>query len=113
MRRAAQAANARARRPCHEMVSPEMNALKHALILSAAALITGCTVGPNYEEPRVAVPDQYGQTATTQPASTQPATAAAAPVEIPPAWWTTFNDETLNRLIIDARESNLDLRAAA
>jgi NodT family efflux transporter outer membrane factor (OMF) lipoprotein len=33
-------------------------------------------------------------------------------VAIPAAWWTTFNDETLNRLIADARESNLDLRIA-
>src|SRR5688500_19145392 len=92
-----------------------MNSIKTIVLLSAA-LITGCAVGPNYQEPQARVPDSYGQTATTQPASTQPATAAAtatAPVAIPAAWWTTFNDETLNRLIADARESNLDLRAAA
>src|SRR5687767_7766820 len=91
----------------------DMKSIKQAVILSAV-LITGCAVGPNYQEPQVRVPDSYGQTATTQPASTQPATVtAAAPVAIPAAWWTTFNDETLNRLIADARESNLDLRAAA
>ena len=84
-----------------------MNALKQTLVLSAV-LVTGCTVGPNYREPQVRVPDDYGHAATTQPASTTQPLA-----EIPSAWWTTFNDETLNRLIAEARESNLDLRAAA
>jgi outer membrane protein TolC len=65
-----------------------------------------CAVGPNYKEPQVQVPEQYGQSATTQPA-TQPAVA-----QTPAAWWTTFNDETLNRLIVEARQSNLDLRTA-
>ena len=80
-----------------------MTIMKHVLILSAA-LIAGCTVGPNYKEPQVAVPDQFGQ-ATTQPA-TQPV------ADIPNAWWTAFNDPVLNRLVVEAVQSNLDLRAA-
>jgi NodT family efflux transporter outer membrane factor (OMF) lipoprotein len=48
--------------------------------------------------------------ATTHPtAATQPITRAA-PITGP--WWETFNDPILNRLVDEARQSNLDLRAA-
>ena len=82
------------------------NTIRPFLFLSAV-LLTGCVVGPNYKEPQVQqVPAEYGQVASTQPA-TQPATQPIAA-----AWWTSFNDETLNRLIVEARQSNLDLRTA-
>src|SRR5688572_7139537 len=76
-----------------------MKTIKYASVLSAA-LLTGCTVGPNYQEPQVQVPDQFGQPPATQPA------------DIPAAWWTAFNDPVLDRLIDEARQSNLDLRTA-
>ncbi|MEA2707486.1 MAG: hypothetical protein QOF78_87 [Phycisphaerales bacterium] len=84
-----------------------MKSIKHIVILSAV-LVTGCTVGPNYKPPQVRVPDRF-----SEPAATQPTTLATTqPVASPAAWWTTFGDETLNRLIDEARRSNLDLRTA-
>jgi NodT family efflux transporter outer membrane factor (OMF) lipoprotein len=77
-----------------------MNSIKHIVVVSAL-LAGGCTVGPNYQEPQVQVPERYGQPPTTHPAAAMPA-----------AWWTTFNDPTLNRLIDEAWQSNLDLRTA-
>jgi outer membrane protein, multidrug efflux system len=86
-----------------------MKSIKYIAIVSAI-FVTGCTVGPNYKEPQVQqVPAEYGQLATTQPAATQP---AATTQPIAAAWWTSFNDDMLNRLILDARQSNLDLRTA-
>src|SRR6478672_11454039 len=84
-----------------------MKLIKPIAIVSAI-FITGCAVGPDYKEPQVQqVPAQYGQTPTTQ-ASTQPATTQP----IAKAWWTSFNDEMLNRLVAEARQANLDLRTA-
>ena len=77
-----------------------MKIRKHIVILAATAFLAGCTVGPSYEEPQVQMPQRYGQPPATQP------------VEIPVAWWTTFNDPVLDRLIDEARQSNLDLRTA-
>src|SRR5688572_14948498 len=64
-----------------------------------AVFIAGCTVGPNYKQPEAPVPANYGAAPATQPAADV-------------AWWTLFNDEALNRLVNDARQSNLDLRVA-
>ena len=63
--------------------------------------ITGCTVGPNYQRPDVAVSDHFG--ATTRPA-TQHVDFAR--------WWTNFNDPLLNSLIDRAVADNLDLKIA-
>jgi NodT family efflux transporter outer membrane factor (OMF) lipoprotein len=91
--------------------------------LAGAALLAGCTVGPNYKEPEMKVPGDYGNYATpaatvapaTQPApaaaATQPSTRPALPVTN--AWWNTFNDPMLDRLIEEAAAQSLPLRAAA
>jgi NodT family efflux transporter outer membrane factor (OMF) lipoprotein len=80
-----------------------------ALAVAASVALAGCTVGPNYKEPAVPVQTNFS-TATTQPAAaaTQPV-VAVDPAE---AWWTSFNDPTLNRLVDEAVRANLNLRAA-
>lgn len=60
----------------------------------------GCTVGPEYQAPQVAVPARFG-------AATQP----APPVDLA-HWWTTFNDPQLDSLVARAVEGNLDLKVA-
>jgi NodT family efflux transporter outer membrane factor (OMF) lipoprotein len=77
-------------------------------IVAAGLTLAGCTVGPNYRAPRVQVPDRY-TAASTQPSTTP---AATQPINASAAWWTTFNDPALDRLIDEARRSNLDLRTA-
>lgn len=73
------------------------------LALFAALLLSGCSaVGPDYEPPKIPVPQQWSETtAGTQPHAEQP-----------DKWWKTFNDPVLDKLISDAIASNLDLKLA-
>jgi NodT family efflux transporter outer membrane factor (OMF) lipoprotein len=81
-----------------------------SLIGAAAALVlVGCTVGPNYEDPKLNdIPPKFStDVATTQQATTQPADASSTI-----AWWTLFGDPGLDQVIAQARGSNLELREA-
>jgi multidrug efflux system outer membrane protein len=69
-----------------------------------AALLTGCTVGPNYQRPTVATPASF-----------------RAPTPLPPnesssladlKWWEVFSDERLQDLERTALAQNYDLRDA-
>ena len=65
-----------------------------------AALLCGCTLGPDYAPPHPGAPLAY-----------VPATVAiAAPVRS--AWWQLYHDPALNRLVDDAVAANTDLRVA-
>jgi multidrug efflux system outer membrane protein len=71
-----------------------------------ALLLAGCTVGPNYKRPTVAVPDGYRGAAASA--------AAAADTSLADAKWPeAFPDETLKQLISTALEHNFDLALAA
>ncbi|WP_343829807.1 efflux transporter outer membrane subunit [Brevundimonas olei] len=61
-------------------------------------LLAACMAGPNYSEPTLATPAAFSHGEPTG----QPA----------PAWWRTFHDPMLDRLVDEARASNLDLRQA-
>jgi NodT family efflux transporter outer membrane factor (OMF) lipoprotein len=70
-----------------------------------SGLTGGClSVGPDYEEPVVALPDAWQQKAT--------ADLQDGPSNLE-RWWARFNDPILNELIAKARRNNLDLRTAA
>ena len=81
--------------------------MKHWLVLLSATLLTsGCTVGPNYKRPIVAVPSSYRGMVPEQNAQTQ-----AAPLG-DQKWWDIFQDEQLRALIRTALAQNFDLRIA-
>ena len=63
----------------------------------------GCKVGPNYQQPQVAVPAAYheGLSAGTN----------QAPQELA-QWWRIFHDRELDRLIEEATVANHDVRIA-
>lgn len=71
-------------------------------ILCGSALLTACTVGPDYRRPDIAVPAQWSSAANA---------LQTAPYRAD--WWKTFNDPELDRLIAEAAASNLDLQQAA
>ena len=75
------------------------------LVAIALLLLTGCTVGPTYQRPAVAVPGEYRGLA---PDADKQAAAFAEE-----KWWTVFQDEELQKLIRTALEQNYDLRIAA
>jgi multidrug efflux system outer membrane protein len=66
------------------------------------AIMSGCAVGPDYRAPHPEVPQQWS--------TAIPQTAGAK--QTPIAWWKTYNDPILNRLIVDAANSNLSLQQA-
>ena len=65
-------------------------------------LLAGCTVGPDYQKPDVAVPQAYRGLEG----------APTAPQMDLSAWWTSFQDPELESLIARALKSNLDLMTA-
>ena len=75
-----------------------------ALLTSLAVLLTGCTVGPNYRRPAVAIPAAFRAPAPLPPAQ------AASLADL--KWFEVFEDEELQGLIRTALEKNYDLRDA-
>lgn len=67
-----------------------------------AAALGGCTVGPRYHPPAVAVPAGWSR---IQAKAALDARALAQ-------WWTTFGDPVLARLVARAVAGNLDVRQA-
>lgn len=70
--------------------------------LAAVLLLSACAVGPRYEAPKT-------EPAVLPPAAAQPA-FSGQPFEA--AWWTAFEDPTLDELERRALAGNLDLRVA-
>ncbi|WNV06288.1 efflux transporter outer membrane subunit [Candidatus Methylospira mobilis] len=74
-----------------------MNTKLATLLLTA--LLSGCTVGPDYTPPTSQLPEHWIESAGFRktPGSSS-------------EWWKKFNDPTLNRLIREAILNNLDLK---
>jgi multidrug efflux system outer membrane protein len=85
--------------------------MKHPLIhstllLIAASLLVGCTVGPNYRKPVVPVPNAY----YGRDDNPQDQAQAASFADLP--WWQVFQDSVLQDLIRRALKQNYDLQTA-
>jgi outer membrane protein, multidrug efflux system len=76
-------------------------ALRIALVFFL--VLTGCTLGPDYQRPAVLTPDNYR--------GVQGTPAADSLADIP--WWEVFRDTVLQDLIRVALDQNYDLRTAA
>ncbi|HEY2865152.1 MAG TPA: efflux transporter outer membrane subunit [Casimicrobiaceae bacterium] len=72
-----------------------------SLAMLIVVAVAGCTVGPNYVRPDIAVPDQWR--------IDYPKTAEVANTR----WWEQFGDPELNDLIQTALRDNHDVRVAA
>jgi multidrug efflux system outer membrane protein len=75
------------------------------LLALTLGLLAACTLGPDYKRPEVPLPSLYRGLDPTAPGG--PGSLADQ------AWWTIFQDETLQALIRIALEQNYDLRVAA
>jgi len=69
-------------------------------------ILAGCTVGPKYKRPQVAVPDAYRG---LSPDADRTSTASLGDEK----WWTLFQDEQLQALIHAALAENYDVKIAA
>ena len=77
---------------------------KQFATLFGLAVLTGCAVGPNYEQPPVTVPDVYRD---VQGPPAPPSSLADQP------WWEVFQDPVLNGLIDEALSNGYDVQLAA
>jgi multidrug efflux system outer membrane protein len=78
-----------------------------AFLLSAALLVSGCTVGPNYKRPAVSVPGLYRGAGPAEETRTRLVVLGDQ------KWWDIFQDEQLRTLVRTALTQNYDLRIAA
>jgi multidrug efflux system outer membrane protein len=72
-----------------------------------AAFLSGCSVGPNYNRPKVDVPTAYRGSTPAEPSKSEPASLADE------KWWNVFQDQELQGLIRTALSNNYDVRIAA
>jgi outer membrane protein, multidrug efflux system len=79
---------------------------RHSLFATVLLLLTGCTLGPKYKRPTVAVPDTYRGGA---PDAAQQSTVSFGDEK----WWSVFQDPQLQALIREGLSQNYDVRIAA
>ncbi|GAB7526023.1 efflux transporter outer membrane subunit [Paraburkholderia sp. 2C] len=79
-----------------------------ALGFAFAALLAGCTVGPNYSLPKDALVNSNFANAPIE-GSNDPLVTQQP---VPPNWWRLYDDPVLNGLVEDALAENRDLRVA-
>ncbi len=77
--------------------------------LLAVALLSGCTVGPDFKAPTPATPESWTSWRSADPALLQiPGAAAVADNQ----WWKQYNDPVLNTLVEKAFIASPDIRSA-
>ena len=74
--------------------------IRRVATLAAIALLTACSVGPDYESPKTSSPDAWKE---------DPSAAAAWPSA---DWWNGFGSHELDKLVTTAIADNHDLAAA-
>jgi outer membrane protein, multidrug efflux system len=75
-----------------------------SVIVLAATLPLGCSVGPNFKRPDPHAPAGWSAAAASSATNTEPQALIS--------WWNTFQEPTLTSLVERSTQSNLDLRAA-
>ena len=83
------------------MQRPELKTL--AAALSAALLLAGCAVGPDYRRPDSTLPDRFSES---------DAVPLARSAAVQQEWWKLFQDPTLDGLMDKAFQYNTDLLLA-
>jgi multidrug efflux system outer membrane protein len=92
-----------------ESTDPLSIKIAHALVAGLLTLmVLGCNVGPNYHRPASITPQAY-RGALAPEVTTSSSAASLADQQ----WSTIFEDKTLQRLILEALQNNLDLHIAA
>jgi multidrug efflux system outer membrane protein len=79
--------------------------VRRCTLLSAALLLAGCAVGPDYKRPDVPVPPEFRGQSPDVPASEKSIGDLA--------WFEIFQDDVLKELLRTALAANYDLRIAA
>jgi multidrug efflux system outer membrane protein len=72
------------------------------LLLFPLLMVAGCTAGPDYRSPSIAVPSTFSSGADR-----------AGPAPEVASWWTAYGDPVLDGLVARGLAANLDIRQAA
>jgi len=82
--------------------------------LVALLTLAGCAVGPDYQRPAIDVGTQYRQAAVAADPQANAGWVQVAPDAAPlrTDWWVLYGDATLNALMADFQEKNLDVQLA-
>jgi NodT family efflux transporter outer membrane factor (OMF) lipoprotein len=80
------------------------NTYRYLLLLSAL-MLAGCAAGPDYIRPAMDIPASYREPPEGWKA------AQPSDDQLPEAWWTLYQDETLSRLIEAVSVDNQNLKA--
>src|ERR1700739_2263353 len=83
-----------------------MRVFGYIAISIAAALLSACTVGPNYHRPVVQTPAAFHDASESQQLEARTESFADVP------WWEVFHDPQLQELIRTALKQNYDLQLA-
>lgn len=77
--------------------------------LFSACLLAGCAVGPDYQRPKMELPESWPakQSDASQPNTSQPVTGAGE------RWWNLYADPILDKLEDEALVHNVDVQVAA
>lgn len=87
--------------------------LRMVAALAMVGGLSGCLLGPDYKRPQVELPERF----RTQPQTSAGPMSASATPSIPapvalPDWWTLFNDQVLNDVVMQAQKNNADVQIA-
>jgi multidrug efflux system outer membrane protein len=88
--------------------------MRRTAAATLAALLAGCTVGPNYQRPDVALPGSFPEGANGASANAAAAGAATATgtLAAQPDWWRLYHDPLLDDLVAASLAGNPNLAAA-
>jgi multidrug efflux system outer membrane protein len=86
---------------------------KSVLAASLIVALSGCAVGPDYQRPAAALPEQYRTSPESAPAPLAETQVASDVQEVQlKQWWLLFQDPVLNDLVERALVYNYDLQIA-
>lgn len=80
--------------------------LRHSLLSISLASLLGCAVGPDYRRPDPVLPDKWS------PARNPELKLEKSDEVLLRAWWESFHDPELSRLMEEGRQQNLDIKIA-
>lgn len=88
-----------------------------AWLASSAAILAGCTVGPDFRQPDASVSTRFTEVVLPERTAAAATPGGAAQVlvkgrDIPGAWWNLFHSPQISALVAQALAANPDIAAA-
>ena len=90
----------------------QWRASRLAIFGFVCALLNACSVGPTYTRPKVALPDQWHESAGAADGNGADSSQASPSVWPAAGWWHGFGSAQLDELIAEAERNNDDLAGA-